>query len=353
MIQAAQVASKFTLFTHHAKTFPDLVTALRNSMLRTGVFKNEKTAEEQVVQVLNFDIHLVKDFKGKRYVERITECIPVENKNEYTFNHKKEKTLEGKFDSFFDNATHFFTKITDKQLFIYKNILEYVDGEYLVTNPITANNIKEMKINMEDTDAQNFDRFIENHWGSGLIYNSEAEKNAKKGIRISKVNKNVKNDGVIDTQAIKKNEEPIINAQIIKPNEDEKQKVKEESERIAREIQEMRIGTSQIDEEDIQMNNSEPFKNNNVQEQRETNETIGFESSINNNQTINRQTNNNQIISRQINNNQPNNNRLNNTKQEDFNSQNQNSNNDSINHNINDDDYKPTDDDFGPGFKPW
>ena len=44
-------------------------------MLRTGVFKNEKTAEEQVVQVLNFDIHLKKDFKGKRYVERITECI--------------------------------------------------------------------------------------------------------------------------------------------------------------------------------------------------------------------------------------------------------------------------------------
>ena len=58
MIQSAQVASKFTLFTHHAKTFPDLVTALRNSMLRAGVFKNEKTAEEQVVQVLNFDIHL-------------------------------------------------------------------------------------------------------------------------------------------------------------------------------------------------------------------------------------------------------------------------------------------------------
>ena len=69
MIQAAQVASKFTLFTHHAKTFPDLVTALRNSMLRTGVFTNEKTAEEQVVQVLNFDIHLEKDFRGRRYIE--------------------------------------------------------------------------------------------------------------------------------------------------------------------------------------------------------------------------------------------------------------------------------------------
>ena len=40
-------------------------------MLRIGQFTNEKTAEEQVVQVLNFDIHLTKDFKGKRYVERI------------------------------------------------------------------------------------------------------------------------------------------------------------------------------------------------------------------------------------------------------------------------------------------
>ncbi|MBR3003326.1 MAG: Flp pilus assembly complex ATPase component TadA [Clostridia bacterium] len=166
MIQAAQVASKFTLFTHHAKTFPNLVTALRNSMLRTGVFKNEKTAEEQVVSVLNFDIHLTKDFRGKRYVERITECIPVEDKNEYTFDHRKESTLEGKFDKFFDNATHYFTKVTDRQLYMHRNILEYVDGEYIVTNPITETNLREMRINMDDTDRESFDKFIERHWGN-------------------------------------------------------------------------------------------------------------------------------------------------------------------------------------------
>ena len=164
MIQAAQVASKFTLFTHHAKTFPNLVTALRNSMLRTGVFKNEKTAEEQVVQVLNFDIHLKKDFKGKRYVERITECIPIESRNEYTYDHRKEKTLEGKFDKFFDNATQYFTKTTDKELYQYRNILEYVDGEYKITNPITNENIVEMRNNMDDSDREEFDQFIEKHW---------------------------------------------------------------------------------------------------------------------------------------------------------------------------------------------
>ncbi len=178
MIQAAQVASKFTLFTHHAKTFPNLVTALRNSMLRAGVFKNEKTAEEQVIQVLNFDIHLTKDFRGKRYVERITECIPIEEKNEYTFDHRNEKTLEGKFDKFFDNATHYFEKVTDRQLYTYRNILEYVDGEYIITNPITQENLREMRLNMDDTDLENFDKFVQKHWGNNEMQTVQVSANS-------------------------------------------------------------------------------------------------------------------------------------------------------------------------------
>ena len=176
MIQSAQVASKFTLFTHHAKTFPDLVTALRNSMLRAGVFKNEKTAEEQVVQVLNFDIHLAKDFRGKRYVERVTECIPIKRQDEYTDKYKKEKSLEGKFDYFFDNATQYFRKITDAKLYDYRNILEYIDGEYVITNKISDTNIKEMRLNMDETDAVEFDQFVEEHWGKAAVFNTEQYK---------------------------------------------------------------------------------------------------------------------------------------------------------------------------------
>ena len=181
MIQSAQVASKFTLFTHHAKTFPNLVTSLRNSMLRAGVFKDEKTAEEQVVQVLNFDIHLIKDFRGRRYIERITECIPVEEKNEYTFDHRNEKTLEGKFDKFFDNATIFFTKETNRELYKHRNILEFVDDSYVLTNPISDENIKGMRENMSDRDVVEFDKFLERVWGIkppkmiGYDDNNEAE----------------------------------------------------------------------------------------------------------------------------------------------------------------------------------
>ena len=192
MIQAAQVASKFTLFTHHAKTFPNLVTALRNSMLRTGVFTDEKTAEEQVVQVLNFDIHQIKDFRGKRYIERITECIPIESKSEYNFDHRNEKTLEGKFDKFFDNATRFFEKSTDKKLYTYRNIMEYIDGEYVITNPISEQNLKEMRNNMDASDVEQFDKFVEKHWGEQLkkkeavtvssnVENSEEKKVTRRG----------------------------------------------------------------------------------------------------------------------------------------------------------------------------
>ena len=168
MIQSAQVASKFTLFTHHAKTFPDLVTALRNSMLRTGVFKDEKTAEEQVIQVLNFDIHLVKDFRGRRYIERVTECIPIRNKNTYTYDHRNEKTLEGKLDKFIDNATTYFTKITDKENYRYVNIMEYINDSYVLTNKISDYNLSEMRKNMDETDQEEFDKFVEENWGTKI-----------------------------------------------------------------------------------------------------------------------------------------------------------------------------------------
>lgn len=168
MIQAAQVASKFTLFTHHAKTFPNLVMALRNSLLKTGMFSDEKTAEEQVVGVLNFNVHLVKDFRGRRYIQRITECIPVTNENEYTYDHRKEKTLEGKINKFFDNATTYFSKITNRETYKYVDILEYIDGEYVIINKISDYNLTEMRNNMDETDMEEFDKFIEEVWGNSV-----------------------------------------------------------------------------------------------------------------------------------------------------------------------------------------
>ena len=79
---------------------------------------------------------------------------------------RNEKTLEGKFDKFFDNATQFFSKSTDRQLYTYKNILEYVDGELVITNKISDKNLLEMRENMNDEDKEEFDQFVERIWGT-------------------------------------------------------------------------------------------------------------------------------------------------------------------------------------------
>lgn len=76
MIQMAQIASLFTLFTHHAKTTDHLVAGMRNALLQEGGFQNERIAAEQVADCINYDIHMKKKTDGHRYIERITEIVP-------------------------------------------------------------------------------------------------------------------------------------------------------------------------------------------------------------------------------------------------------------------------------------
>ena len=156
------------------------VTALRNSMLRAGVFKNEKTAEEQVVQVLNFDIHLQKDFRGRRYIERVTECIPIVDKKTYDYDYNSEKTMNGKVQKFFENATTYFSKVTEQNLYRYQNVLEYVDGEYQITNKITDKNLAEMRANMDESDLGEFDAFVEKYWGDQIKKERKVSAKAEK-----------------------------------------------------------------------------------------------------------------------------------------------------------------------------
>lgn len=160
----AQVASKFTMFTHHAKTFENLILSLRNSLLKTGVFTNEKVAEIQVVQVINFDIHLKRGFDGSRFIERITECVPIKQRNPYTFDFHNEKTMEGKLDKFMDNATHYFQKVTETETFKSVNIIEFHNGEYEVCHKISENNIREMSDNMSPEDQVAFREYLNTYF---------------------------------------------------------------------------------------------------------------------------------------------------------------------------------------------
>lgn len=139
MIQMSQVASLFTIFTHHAKTFRDLVFSLRNSLLKTGVFQHEGIAEEQVVHVINFDVHLKRDAEGRRYIERITECVPRD----------PDHTDAG------SNASSSYS---------YRHVMEYRNGSYIPMEPLTAKSAKEMCEQMNVKDARDFRSFLTRYW---------------------------------------------------------------------------------------------------------------------------------------------------------------------------------------------
>ena len=165
MVQMAQVASLFTLFTHHAKTTRDLVYSLRNSLLKCEMFNNEKIAEQQVVSVLDFDIHLARDFRGKRYIERITEIIELPAQNPYPKAFREAKTMAQKQTDFMETTTEFYTRMTDRPSFETRNIIEFQDGEYRIVNPISREKVHRMLQAMSQEDGEAFSGFLEKNRG--------------------------------------------------------------------------------------------------------------------------------------------------------------------------------------------
>ncbi|MRN53052.1 pilus assembly protein CpaF [Paenibacillus sp. LC-T2] len=164
VIQAAQVASEYTLFTHHGKTLANLVSALRNSLIASGAFSNEKIAEMQVVEALGFNVHLVLR-AGKRYIERITEIIPADSQFEYPQHYKDPENIADKLDAFMDTMTEYFGRMTDRRSYEYKDIIVWESGEYVAKHPISNRKIEEMLKNMDSDDAVQFEAFLGEYWG--------------------------------------------------------------------------------------------------------------------------------------------------------------------------------------------
>ncbi len=168
MLQMAQVASLFTLFTHHGKTVSDLILSLRNSLLKCNVFRDERIAEEQVVKVLDFDIHLKKDYDGKRYIERITEIVPIVSETEFS---KTYQNTDGdKLEAFMDTMVQYFEKRTKQKTYQERVILRHTDMGYVPDQPITRDKVDSMLEFMTESDRREFILFLERVWGSEYAY---------------------------------------------------------------------------------------------------------------------------------------------------------------------------------------
>lgn len=122
MVQMSQTGSLFTLFTHHAKTTDNLIKYMRNALLTSNIFQDERVALEQVTEAVNFDIHLEKDINGERYIERITEIIPTDDAAGYEL----------------------------------RDIVKYINGEYVLNSNISIKSVIEMSKFFNDEMKEEF-----------------------------------------------------------------------------------------------------------------------------------------------------------------------------------------------------
>lgn len=146
LVQLSQVASKFTIFTHHGKTTKSLVTYLRNALLQEGGFNNEKIAEEQVVEAVNFDVHFMKSVEGHRYIERITQIVPYQEDS-------YEDGLLGAMEKYYKNRNQ-------KHVYQTIDIICYEKGEYHFKNPISKGTIKNIAYHLTKSEKEEFSNYL-------------------------------------------------------------------------------------------------------------------------------------------------------------------------------------------------
>lgn len=164
MIQMGQIASLFTIFSHHANTGKDLVYGLRNSLVNAAGMTHA-TAEDQVLDVVKVNSHLDFDTTGKRFIERFTEIITLDAKTPYpevdVNNIEYSKAIIDR---------EYYTRITDREKFTTADILRYdhdIDG-YVTKAWFTPTLTKHMLERMPRDLLPEFKEFIKTEWPNAL-----------------------------------------------------------------------------------------------------------------------------------------------------------------------------------------
>lgn len=151
VIQTSMVASLFTMFTHHAKTAYDLVVSFANNLLDpvVGIYSEKKEAIEMVAKILNVDIHM-ENKKGHRYMERITEIIPLVN-TQYPTEQNKKATHE-------DDKLEFFKRQTDRSLFQCRDLVRFENGEFVLVNLPSKEMMESIKSKLTYEEEKQFEQ---------------------------------------------------------------------------------------------------------------------------------------------------------------------------------------------------
>lgn len=166
MLQMGQVASLFTIFSHHANTTEDLVNALTNSIVADSHgAATPATAMPQVIDVVKVDIHLDYDVQGNRFIDRITQIIGLSSKP-YPEQQKGESLEHYKVRL----DKEYYTRQTDRKMFETRDILHfdrrtftYVADEHFFDSTLTKYMVNHCPVDKR----VEFAEYVNKYWGKG------------------------------------------------------------------------------------------------------------------------------------------------------------------------------------------
>lgn len=163
MLQMGQVASIFTIFSHHANRTSDLVDAITNSVVAASHGSaTPATAMPQVIDVIKMDVHLDYGVDGVRYVERITEIIGLD----------KQPYPERQPDEPLENykvrlQKEYYTRQTDRMMYTTNQIM-HIDLEkqtYIADNPISERLTKHIISRLPVAERKTWADWMLANWG--------------------------------------------------------------------------------------------------------------------------------------------------------------------------------------------
>ncbi|WP_315069301.1 hypothetical protein [uncultured Clostridium sp.] len=169
VIKSSLSASQCVYWTDHSIGEDEIVQTHRNACLNLGLFRDEDKAEEQVLNVLQWNIALDKDeedldeddedspndnLNENRFIRRLTEFIRVDTK-EYNSNIGSE--------AFYENSRLFFEKRTNAKKYKTINIIEFDEEHrrYEVKNQISEEKQKYILSRLRKSDKKRFLALLE------------------------------------------------------------------------------------------------------------------------------------------------------------------------------------------------
>ena len=181
-LEFSRVASIMNLATHHANKTYDLVTALANNLV-DEMHTTIDAAIQQVVELLRIDVHLDYTKDGFRYIEHISEVVPL-NTDPYDefedemptrdqFNSQEDYELalrefELKLKLFeLKLNREYYTRQTDRQKFAVNQLMHFdlKTMSYVPDNPPSDALVAQMKRNMSDTQIKEFENYLLENYG--------------------------------------------------------------------------------------------------------------------------------------------------------------------------------------------